>query len=154
MEMRNALSMALQEYTGAMLLVSHDRFLLRSTTDDLLLVANGQVEQFTGSVDDYEKWLLDYRKQQMASSEPKIKVARPKDSKPQLQKIKKLEDQIAKLEIKLNQLETKIAAPEIYEPQNQAKLQETLKEQTAVKTLLEKTENEWLAAGEERDKSD
>lgn len=151
MEMRNALSMALQAYTGAMLLVSHDRFLLRSTTDSLLLVANGQVQEFTGSVDDYEKWLLDYRKQQVAATEPKIKQERPKDNKPLLQKIKKLEEQIAKFEQKLNQFEAKLLAPDIYEPQNKTKLQETLKEQEAIKKLLEKTENEWLAACEERD---
>ncbi|HSW93057.1 MAG TPA: ATP-binding cassette domain-containing protein [Gammaproteobacteria bacterium] len=63
LEMRNALSIALQEYEGAMLLVSHDRFLLRATVDRLVLVANHRVEPFTGDMPDYEKWLLDYRRQ-------------------------------------------------------------------------------------------
>jgi ATP-binding cassette subfamily F protein 3 len=66
LEMRNALSLALQEYTGAMILVSHDRFLVRTTTDQLLLVADGQLREFEGDLIDYQKWLLDYRKQQAA----------------------------------------------------------------------------------------
>ncbi len=63
LEMRHALSLALQEYEGAMLLVSHDRFLVRATVDQLVLVANGEMAPFTGDINEYEKWLLNYRRQ-------------------------------------------------------------------------------------------
>lgn len=72
MEMRNALSLALQDFEGAMMIVSHDRFLLRATVDQFILVADGAVEPFEGDLDDYEKWLVNYRKRQAA---PKPKEA-------------------------------------------------------------------------------
>ena len=62
--MRTALSIALQEYEGAMILVSHDRFLVRTTTDQLLLIANGKLTSFEGDLNDYQQWLVEFRKQQ------------------------------------------------------------------------------------------
>ncbi|MCC2667032.1 MAG: yheS 2, partial [Gammaproteobacteria bacterium] len=62
LEMRYALSMALQEYQGAVILVSHDRFLVRTTVDQLLLVAEGKITPFTGDLNEYERWLATYRK--------------------------------------------------------------------------------------------
>ena len=62
-EMRQALSLALQDYTGAMIIVSHDRHMLRVTTDRLLLVHGGKVDEFPGSLDDYPRWLADANKQ-------------------------------------------------------------------------------------------
>lgn len=53
--------MALQEFSGAVVVVSHDRHLLKSTTNDFLLVADGKVEAFDGDTDDYSRWLIDYR---------------------------------------------------------------------------------------------
>ncbi|MGD8484007.1 MAG: ATP-binding cassette domain-containing protein, partial [Thioalkalispiraceae bacterium] len=63
LEMRHALSVALQDYVGAMLIVSHDRHLLRSVTDSLLLVADGRVSPFDGDLDDYRQWIKDQNKQ-------------------------------------------------------------------------------------------
>ena len=62
LDMRNALSLALQDYEGAVVLVSHDRFLVRSTVDQLMLVAEGKLQPFDGDLVDYEKWLLKFRK--------------------------------------------------------------------------------------------
>lgn len=62
LEMRNALSIALQEYEGAMILISHDRFLVRTTTDQLFLVAEGRLQAFDGDLNDYQRWLFDFRK--------------------------------------------------------------------------------------------
>lgn len=64
LEMRHALSIALQEYVGAMLLVSHDRFLVRTTVDQLFLVAHGELNPLSGDLNDYEKWLVDFRRQE------------------------------------------------------------------------------------------
>ncbi|MCG6395514.1 ATP-binding cassette domain-containing protein, partial [Vibrio alginolyticus] len=70
LDMRQALTEALIEFEGAIVVVSHDRHLLRSTTDDLYLVHDGQVEPFDGDLDDYQRWLADSQKQMRQSAEP------------------------------------------------------------------------------------
>jgi len=62
LEMRHALTLALQDYAGALVIVSHDRHLLRTTTEELLLVANGRVKAFEGDLADYRQWLFEHRK--------------------------------------------------------------------------------------------
>jgi len=165
LEMRNALSLALQEYEGAMVLVSHDRFLVRTTTDKLLLVAEQQLQEFDGDLDDYQKWLLDYRRRQARQeqggkkSELSKKELRQSDAKqreerrPLLQKVKKLEDEIEKLEKESNKIEVLLADPAIYEPEQKNLLQQHLQTQAKIKKELERVESEWLQACEERDKS-
>ena len=68
LEMREALNLALQEYEGGVVLVSHDRHLLRTTADRLLLVADGRVEPFDGDLDDYADWLARQRQADAASA--------------------------------------------------------------------------------------
>ena len=58
--MRHALTMALQGYEGALVVISHDRHLLRNTVDEFYLVANGTVSEFEGDLKDYQKWLKDF----------------------------------------------------------------------------------------------
>ena len=65
LEMREALTLALQEYEGGVVLVSHDRHLLRTTADQLLLVADGKVVPFDGDLDEYGAWLNTQREQAM-----------------------------------------------------------------------------------------
>ena len=62
--MRHALSVALQEFEGAMIVVSHDRHLLRTVTDSLLLVDSGIVSAFDGDIDDYRQWVKDHDKEE------------------------------------------------------------------------------------------
>src|SRR6185295_15868742 len=61
-EMREALAEALQDYSGALVVVAHDRHLLRATTDLLWLVADGKVAPFDGDLDDYRDWVLGPRR--------------------------------------------------------------------------------------------
>src|SRR5690606_25928802 len=68
LEMRLALTMALQEFSGAVLVVSHDRHLLKSTTDNFYLVADGKVVEFEGDLDDYARWLVEFRQRQQPST--------------------------------------------------------------------------------------
>jgi len=68
LEMRLALTMALQDFAGAVLVVSHDRHLLKSTTDEFLLVADGRVQAFDGDLEDYARWLIDFRLRQQPGS--------------------------------------------------------------------------------------
>lgn len=163
LEMRNALSLALQEYAGAMILVSHDRFLVRSTTDQLLLAADGKLQEFDGDLHDYQTWLLDYRKQQAsgsvnpaAKSELSKKEIRQLDAKqrelqrPLLQKIAKLESQLNKLEKEVTAIELLLTDLSLYEPQNKNQLQTHLMTQAKLKKEIEATEEAWLKACEER----
>jgi ATP-binding cassette subfamily F protein 3 len=166
LEMRNALSIALQEYEGAMILVSHDRFLVRSTTDQLLLVADGELSNFEGDLNDYQQWLIEFRKQQVMNNtrsdrtEQSRKEQRQQDAKrremrrPLLNKIKMLEEQLKQLEKDLSNIEITLADLSLYEPENKNKLQTILIQQAKIKKEIELTEEAWLSACEERDKSE
>lgn len=68
--MRQALTEALIDFEGALVVVSHDRHLIRSTTDDLYLVHDKKVEPFDGDLEDYQQWLSDVQKQESQSDEP------------------------------------------------------------------------------------
>lgn len=68
--MRDALTLALEQYTGAVLLVSHDRSLIRTVADELWLIADGKVQLFDGNLDDYKNWVDAYRNIQNEQSSP------------------------------------------------------------------------------------
>lgn len=157
LDMRQALSIALQDYEGAMLLVSHDRFLVRTTTDQLWLVANGKLQPFEGDVDDYQAWLFDFRKQQAAKKEPSptpigkgasSQTARSpsREKRRSLANLKRLEAELAKLEHELTTVEGLLAGPSLYQPENQAALQKHVAAQAAIKQKLEEAEKRWLEA--------
>jgi ATP-binding cassette subfamily F protein 3 len=158
LEMRQALSMALQEYEGAMIIVSHDRFLLRTTVDQLVLVADGKVQPFEGDLEDYQQWLFQFRRQaensSISSEKPthSRKLQRQQDAKereirrPLLQKIKKLEDEMSQLQKNSTTIELALTDLSLYEEQNKAKLQQYLLEQSTLKKQLELVEENWLEA--------
>lgn len=164
LEMRTALSLALQDYQGAMILVSHDRFLVRTTTDQLLLVANGKLTDFDGDLNDYQQWLAEFRKQQIspATSESKTDISRKEQRqqqamqreliRPLLKKIKSLEDQLAKLQLTYADIETALTDLSLYESEHKDKLQSILIKQAKLKKEIEMIEDEWLLACEEREK--
>ncbi|RDV24918.1 ATP-binding cassette domain-containing protein [Alteromonas aestuariivivens] len=158
LEMRHALNLALQGFEGAMVLVSHDRYLLSSACEDFYLVDSGKVEPFAGDLDDYRDWIL---KQQSAPSE--VLDSRPKPDRkaekrreaefrqsvaPLKKAIDKHEKAMDQLNSKLTVLENELARPELYEDINKAELMQYLKEQSEWKALLEEHEMEWLAAQE------
>src|SRR5690606_30866098 len=119
LEMRLALTMALQEFSGAVVVVSHDRHLLKSTTDEFLLVADGQVQPFDGDLEDYARWLVDYRTRQAPASSSAESNPDKTDKRVQRQAAAALRQQLAphkreadKLEKELGQLHEKLAAVE------------------------------------------
>lgn len=158
--MRHALSMALQEYSGAMILVSHDRQLVRSTVDKLMLIADMNIKDFDGDLDDYEKWLLEFRRKtaremtKPASAQPnksqqQLDEKQREQRQPLLKKIKQLEKDLEKLQKEEEKLELVLADLTLYEEPNKAKLQEYLLQQAKVKKQLESVEADWLKAHEE-----
>ncbi len=159
LEMRLALTMALQEFSGAVLVVSHDRHLLKSTTDNFLLVADGRVEEFDGDLDDYTRWLADYRQRNAPVSNAPANADKT-DKKAQRQQAAALRQQLAphkrkaeKLEQELGQVQEKLAVIEqgladsaIYEAASKDKLRELLSEQARLKGREAELEEGWMEA--------
>ncbi|WP_339488896.1 ATP-binding cassette domain-containing protein [Pseudomonas sp. EL_65y_Pfl2_R95] len=161
LEMRLALTMALQEFSGAVVVVSHDRHLLKSTTDEFLLVADGGMRVFDGDLEDYTRWLVDYRARQApASASPSTRTDVAVDKRAQRQAAAALRQQLAPhkresdaLEKQLGQLHEKLALVEgklgdgaIYEAARKDELRELLAEQARLKSLEADLEERWMEA--------
>lgn len=159
LEMRLALTLALQEFSGAVLVVSHDRHLLKSTTDQFLLVADGAVREFDGDLDDYTRWLADYRVRNAPVSTATVNADKT-DKKVQRQQAAALRQQLAphkrqaeKLERELGELHAKLARLEealgdgsIYEAAHKDRLRDALAEQAALKAREAELEEAWMEA--------
>lgn len=157
LEMRLALTMALQEFSGAVLVVSHDRHLLKSTTDEFLLVADGRVQEFDGDLEDYARWLAEYRLRNAPVSNAPLNVDKT-DKKAQRQQAAALRQQLAphkkqadKLERDLGLLHEKLAKVEAaladsanYEAANKDKLRDLLAEQAKLKVSESELEEAWM----------
>jgi len=152
LEMRHALAMALQEYQGAMIIVSHDRYLLRSCTDTLMLAADHKAEPFSGDLDAYEKFLKDYRRANLSCAKAAeispVSSRQSSQSNKELRalsnKIKKLETEIADLNVKKSEIEGILGDEALYLPENQAKLNQWLEKQKDVTQKLEALERQWF----------
>jgi len=164
LDMRQALTEALIDFEGALVVVSHDRHLLRSTTDDLYLVHGGKVEAFEGDLEDYQQWLSDLQKQAAAEAAPKAEGTNSaqarKDQKrreaelrtqtqPLRKQIEKLEKQMEKHNAQLIDAEAKLSDSAIYEQNRKADLTAALQQQAAAKSALEESEMEWLDVQEQ-----
>ena len=159
--MCHALTSALQNFEGAVILVSHDRHLLRNTVDEVLPVDSGKAEPFDGSLDDYRHWLLNRDKSAPASeldnSAPLVDkkqarqdaAARRAQLAPLTSKIKKLEQQMSKLGEQMSAIEAQLADISLYDEANKNKLKQVLAEQTQLRTKNDDTEEQWLALQEE-----
>jgi ATP-binding cassette subfamily F protein 3 len=160
LEMRHALSMALQDFEGALIVVSHDRHLLKSVTDQLLLVASGTVNTFDGDLDDYHKWLLEQKKtdDQIDQSVDKslsrkqlrqIEAEKRQQLKPMKRVLVKAEKRVEQLHQQQDALEQQLADPAIYENQDKDILLKLLREKTDIDRALENAEAEWLDASDQ-----
>lgn len=165
LEMRHALTIAMQDFEGAMIVVSHDRHLLRTVTDNLLLVAHGRVGEFDGSLDDYRVWLSQQakgaagtavvekvgdvddgqnKKQIRQNSAEKRKLLKPLQNK-----LKNLEKLMETLSSNKESLEDKLADNDIYNEKNKETLKNLLEEKGQVDNKLQQVEMDWLEVSEE-----
>ncbi|WP_299197877.1 ATP-binding cassette domain-containing protein [uncultured Amphritea sp.] len=160
LEVRHALTLALQNFDGALILVSHDRHLLRNTVDQFLLVANGQVTPFDGDMDDYQQWLAAQRRiQNQIVEEPKesrsLSAAEKKEQKrleaerrnalrPLRKVIETLEAKLDKVTTEQQQLETLLADGSLYEERNKGQLKQLLQQQGELQQQAEALESEWM----------
>ncbi|NOY66386.1 MAG: ATP-binding cassette domain-containing protein [Gammaproteobacteria bacterium] len=160
LEMRLALTTALQDFEGAMIVVSHDRHLLRTVADTLLLVADGSVAEFDGDLDDYRKLVrekenedqknmaedstgINKKQLRKQAAEQRLKL------KPLKNKIQKLEKQMDKFNLEKTKLHEQLADSVIYEDENKEKLKMTLACQGDTEQSLQKIEEEWLLLQDE-----
>ncbi|MCK5719030.1 MAG: ATP-binding cassette domain-containing protein [Thiomargarita sp.] len=152
LEMRHALTLALSDYTGALILVSHDRHLLRTTTEQLLLVANGGVTQYDGDLSDYRQWLLDQKSQKNSQHknqklQKQVKIQQRERSRNLQNRLKNLEKQLDQLTDKKAKIEAQLSDPKLYDsPEN---VQQYVKKQANVTKQLQQVEEDWLEIIEE-----
>ncbi len=164
LEMRHALTLALQSFEGAMVLVSHDRHLLRTVCDDLWLVAQQRVEPFKGDLDDYAVWLIEQRLAQQSEAQPsqtgehtqaarKAKRKENAEKRKALQvkhnKLKRLEQSLEQLHAKEAELNEALANSDLYEASEKDHLLKLTAEHGIIKQQLVEVEEAWIELSEE-----
>lgn len=172
-EMRHALTEAIQGYEGALIVISHDRHLLRNTVDELYLVANGKVEAFDGDLQDYQNWLKNDSKDNKNSggevvnrgsvvndatdkkSSADKKDLRKKNAErrqqlaPITKKIRHIEKSLEKQQAQLTMLDDKLSDSALYEGDKKNDLKRILSEQVDSKKKVDQLEVEWISLNEE-----
>ncbi len=165
LEMRHALSMALQDFEGAMVIVSHDRHLLRTTVDQFLLVADGGVNRFDGDLDDYRRWLSERNrpveleitgdaKTLSTKDRRRFDAERRKQLKPFRSVLEKAEERLEALTLQIEELEKLLSDPGIYEISEKDRLKKLLLEKAHVDRQMQVAESDWLTAGEALEKAE
>jgi ATP-binding cassette subfamily F protein 3 len=153
LEMRHALTVALQTYEGAVVVVSHDRHLLKNTVDQFIVVNHGKALDFNGSVEDYQSQLSTSADSDKPSSREKLddKKNKRKQSAEQRKKLqplrneaRKLEKQMSSLETTLADMEQQLADSELYNSENSDKLKKLLLTQAQQQKTMNGAEEQWL----------
>lgn len=141
--MRAAIEIALQRYEGALVLISHDRHLLRTAVDDFYLVYEKQVKPFSGDLDDYHQWLLN--KENIKNSPPSEVMTNTYREKKTLQnRLKKLEQTMEHHQQRIMEIESKLSEPSLYEESAQTQLQDFILQRDKAQGALDLAEEEWL----------
>ncbi|EHJ94390.1 ATP-binding cassette domain-containing protein [Vreelandella boliviensis] len=171
LEMREALTQALASFEGTVILVSHDRHLLRATVDEFWKVADNRVEPFDGNLEDYRVWLkarleesrrdsrgekAERQNQQPSGDSREARKASRKaaaELREKLRPLKKQRDQaekaMEKAQQELDKVEQALADPELYtDSARKAELTKTLSQQAEIKARLDESERQWLSAEE------
>jgi ATP-binding cassette, subfamily F, member 3 len=160
-EMREALTEALQDYEGALVVVAHDRHLLRATADELWLVDDGAVRRFDGDLDDYRDWVLsartkeapveptaaapvsgDRRVQKRAAAQERQRLSELR--KPIQQQLNRIEQELDTLATEKRELDAWLAAPDAYLDDSKERLKEVLARHGDLGWQLARVEAKWL----------
>ena len=163
LEMRHALNLALQEYEGSVVVVSHDRHLLKTTTESLIHIAAGRATEFGGDLDDYRRWVnqgeaalssdaieqptpspvaTDRREQKR--QEAAARNARSAQRKPIENELKKLERDMEKLRQEKARLDALLNSDDMYSDPRKEELKLALRRQAEANTQIETLEAQWL----------
>ena len=163
LEMRHALGQALQDFSGAMVIVSHDRHLLRITTDRLWLVHAGRVDDFAGDLDEYPAWLMEQRRQLDGTAKQapegehtatarkerkRLDAQRRRQLQPLKNNLRKLEQVLEQHQEQQKRLEARLADTGLYQDERKEELKHRLTEKAEVDRLIEQIEENWLEISE------
>ena len=177
LETREALTVALAQFEGTLVLVSHDRHLLRATTDEFMIVADGGLKPFDGDLDDYRDWLFKTRlgkvevkspetkappplalnpkpaapRQEQKRADAQTRQRRSNQARPLETRIKRLEEQMAKLNARKAKVDASLATPSIYEEPRKDELKALMLDQAYLAKELGQVESEWLEKQAELD---
>ncbi len=169
LDMRQALTLALQLYQGALIVISHDRHLLKNTVDQFYLVANHELQLFEGDLNDYQRWLKENlgrndnnteTEEEKTELQPHLstkidkKAQRQKEAahrekiKPLTNTIKKLERELSQQQKELDEVEQQLTNTDLYEDANKKQLQALLFSQGQLRSQIDDIEEQWLTAQE------
>ena len=155
MDMRQALTVALQDFGGAILLISHDRHLLANTVDEFLIIDKGRLSRFNGDLEDYRTLILKGFVNNESLKDKK--VSRSKLQKKEVKSIKtniiSLEKTLKRLQRKLSEVNDKLNSPDSYNEDSGNNLHDLLREQVNLISEIENAEQEWLELNQKLDES-
>ncbi len=159
LEMRHALTMALQDYQGGVVLVSHDRALLRASCDEFVLVADGQAVPFDGDLEAYSLWLNEQRLKEKQNVQATLEVkpakqdramnkaerqARIAERRPLLKEVAELDSHIAAWQEEKLACDARLNDNDLYSAADKTALQDLLKKQAELIKQIEQAEERWL----------
>jgi ATP-binding cassette, subfamily F, member 3 len=173
LEMRQALAMALQEYAGAVVMVSHDRHLLATVTDRFLLVDDGRVSEFDGDLDDYSRWLArggapaaaPPARETPAARAAAAPAAAPTQQKrrndadarkalaPLRSRLARVEKRLEELVAQSRELDAQLADPALYEPGQRSRQTDLSAQRARLAQETEEVESEWLQLSDELERA-
>jgi ATP-binding cassette subfamily F protein 3 len=154
---RAALAEAINDFPGAVIMVSHDRFLIETCADRLWLVADHGVRDFDGDLDDYRRLVLSSRTERTNGREGSERASRQKPErgkserqKPLMQRISQAETEIVRINGIIAKIDTALAQPDIFtrDPRQAAQL---TKARATAAEALQRVEEEWLEASAQHD---
>ncbi len=161
LEMRQALNVALQAYEGAMVVVSHDRYLLNNTVDEFFTLHDGQFREFNGTLEEYADWLQQQQQaggraagddEPAAGGRKKARrqqaAARRQELAPLRKEVKSLEKDMERINRRLAEIETAMSDPALYETEHADELNDLLQEQGRLRGELQRIEEAWLEKSE------
>jgi ATP-binding cassette subfamily F protein 3 len=148
LDMRDALTIALEEYTGAVVIVSHDRSLIRSVADELWLVADGEAKLFDGDLEDYKSWIETRRPREVASQSRQEKPSTQRSQRPNRKALQskqnKLGTVLATAQAELAVVEQKLADPATYASPDRDKISEMNAAHARLEAKVAELEESWL----------
>ncbi|NNK32345.1 MAG: ATP-binding cassette domain-containing protein [Xanthomonadales bacterium] len=167
LEMRQALGRALTGYDGAIVVISHDRHLLRSVCDELLLVHDGTVQRFERSLDDYTQWLDERSAEQPDGSattdsaprgnrrhQRQREARRRQQLKPLTDRVRQLESRLSECRERWEALGRKLAEPDLYtDDSRKSELTSLIRDEAELKASIEELETLWLDASEDLERA-
>lgn len=164
LEMRHALTLALQDFEGGVILVSHDRALLRASCDQFILVADGKAEVFDGDLEDYSQWLNEQRLKEKQAAQSQVpdkpnkndraqskaeRQARITERRPLLKELEQVERNMAQMQADKKTCDERLNDTELYNAADKTELQQLLKTQAELAGKLEAAEERWLELHEQ-----